>query len=99
MTASEIDELIRALKNGTMSTDEVAEQFRRRSWPSNRRPSPRKFLEMAEQAESDPYPDVPGSYDDVTAAYDRGDLTSEQYDVLSEAVAASIRTESRAAGS
>ena len=54
---------------------------------------------MAEQAESDPYPDVPGSYDDVTAAYDRGDLTSEQYDVLSEAVAASIRTESRAAGS
>lgn len=95
MAASEIDELVRALKSGTMSMDEVAEQFRRRSWPSNRRPLPRTYLEMAEQAESDPCPDVPGSYDDVTAAYDRGDLTSEQYDVLSEAVAASIRAESR----
>lgn len=96
MAVSEVDELIRALKCGTMSIDEVAEHFRRRSWPSSRRASPRTYLEMAEQAESDPHPDVPGSYDDVTAAYDRGDLTSQQYDVLSEAVVASIRRESRA---
>jgi hypothetical protein len=34
---------------------------------------------------------VPGSYDDLTGAYDRGQLTAEQYDVLSGAVADSIR--------
>ena len=90
MAASEIDELIRALKNGTMSMDEVAAQFRRRSWPPNRRPSPRTFLEMAEQAESDPYPDVPGSYDDVTAAYDREEISREQYRTLAHAVADAI---------
>jgi hypothetical protein len=46
---------------------------------------------MAEQL--DPAADVPGSYDDLTGAYDRGELTAEQYDALSQAVAESIRAE------
>jgi hypothetical protein len=90
MPESEVDKLIRAMKSGAMSLDELAAQFRSRSWPSNRRPLPKTYLELASQAESDPSPHVPGSYDDVTAAYDRGDLTAEQYDVLSAAVAESI---------
>jgi len=46
---------------------------------------------MADQQDLEP--DVPGSYDEVTAAYDRGELSAGQYDVLSQAVADSINAE------
>jgi hypothetical protein len=95
VNSSEVTDLIDALKSGAMSLDEVAERFRRRRWPRTRRPTPQSYLELAAQAQLDPEADVPGSYDDVTAAYDRGDLTAEQYDVLSEAVADSIRAEAQ----
>jgi hypothetical protein len=36
---------------------------------------------------------VPGSFDDVLAAYDRGDLSRTQYRVLAEAAAESLRAE------
>ena len=91
MNVSEVDDLIAALRSGDSTLDEVAERFRRRSWPRTRRRTPWTALEMAVQ--QDPEPDVPGSYDDVTAAYDRGELTALQYDVLSEAIADSIRAE------
>jgi hypothetical protein len=48
---------------------------------------------MAAAAERDPDPDVAGSFDEVVAAYDRGELSREQYRVLAEAVADSIRAE------
>jgi hypothetical protein len=46
---------------------------------------------MAEQV--DPAPEVPGSFDEVLAAYDRGEITREQYRTLVEAAAESIRAE------
>jgi len=46
-------------------------------------------MELAERAQQDPEPDVPGSFDDVVAAYDRGELTRDQYRILAEAVAES----------
>jgi hypothetical protein len=96
MSRSEVSECIAALRGGWMSLDEVAERFRQRDWSPARRPAPTTHAEMAQQ--QDVEPDVPGSYDEVTAAYDRGDLTSHEYSVLSDAVAAAINAAALAAG-
>jgi hypothetical protein len=93
MATSDVTDLIAALRAGTLTLDEVAERFRHRSWPRTRRPAPRTALEVAESL--DPEPDVAGSYDDVTAAYDRKEITWEQYRTLVEAAADSIRAERR----
>jgi hypothetical protein len=74
---SEVTELIAALKDGSMSLDEVARRFRERSWPRRRKPAPATYLEMAAAAQEDPEPDVAGSFDDVDAAYERGDLSDD----------------------
>jgi hypothetical protein len=91
VSANEVNELLSALRAGAMTLDEVAERFRHRSWPETRRPAPRTFLEMAEQ--QDAPPDVPGSYDDLTAAYDKGDISQDEYRTLVEAAAESVRAE------
>ncbi len=91
MSSSEVTDMLTALTTGEVTLAEVADRFRRRSWPLTRRPVPETGLQLAEQ--QDPEPDVPGSYDDLTGAYDRGQLTADQYDTLSEAIAESIRAE------
>jgi len=93
MITTEVTELIAALRNGSLSLDEVTERFRKRTWPRTRKPAPKSYLEMAADALEDPRPDVPGSFDEVTAAYDRGELTRTQYRALAEAVADSLRAE------
>jgi hypothetical protein len=93
MITTEVTELIAALRDGSMSLEEVAQRFRERTWPRTRKPAPRTYLEMAAAALEDPEPDVPGSFDEVTAAYDQGELTRAQYRVLAEAVAESLRAE------
>lgn len=90
---SSITTLIAELNSGTMSLDEVAQRFREYSWPRTGRSDPQTYLEMAANAQRDPEPDVPGSFDDVVAAYDRGELTSEQYRTLAKAAAESMREE------
>ncbi len=91
MSSGEVTDLIVALRAGGLTLDEVADRFRRRTWPRTRRPVPASALEMA--AQQDPEPDVAGSYDELTAAYDQGQLTPDEYDMLSGAVAESIRAE------
>jgi hypothetical protein len=88
VSTSEVSECIAALRAGSMTLGQVAERFRQRDWAAARRPAPATYAEMARQ--QDVEPDVPGSYDEVTAAYDRGDLTSDEYRVLSDAVADAI---------
>jgi hypothetical protein len=97
MGTSEVIDLIGALKSGEMSLDEVSARFRGRKWPRTRGPLPQSYAELADAAQLDPAANVPGSYDEVTAAYDRGEITCAQYDALSAAIAASIRAESQAA--
>ncbi len=96
MSATEVTECIAALRAGQMTLDEVAARFRRRNWAATRRAAPVTYAEMARQ--QDVETDVPGSYDEVTAAYDRGELTSEEYRVLSDAVADAINARDRASG-
>jgi len=93
MTSNEVTDLLAALRAGTLSLDVVAQRFRDRSWPRTKPPAARTYLELAARAQQDPDPYVPGSFDDVAAAYHRGDLSRVQYRTLAEAAAESIRAE------
>ena len=90
MSVTDVADLLAAFRAGRMSLDELAERFRHRIWAPTR---PEALTQADLAAQRDPGGDVPGSYDEVTAAYDRGELTSEQYQVLSDAVAEAIRAE------
>ena len=91
--ANEIVELLSALRNGEMSLDQVALQFRERSWSRRDLRRPNNYSELMAADAQDPEPYIPGSFDDVTAAYHRGELTDEQYDVLAAAMTESLTTE------
>jgi hypothetical protein len=91
--STEVTDLINALRGGTMTLDEVAERFRQRSWPRRTAPAPTSYLERAAAAQQDPEPYQPGSFDDVVAAHQDGQINDHEYTVLSEAVAASKRAE------
>jgi hypothetical protein len=95
--ASEVTNLINALRDGTKTLDQVAQRFRERSWPRRATPPPTTYLELAAAAQQDPEPYVPNSFDDVVAAYDLGTVTDKEYAVLSEAVADSKRAEDQRA--
>lgn len=89
--SNEVTDLLDALYEGTMTVDEVAQRFRDRSWPQPLTPEPTSYLEMAMAEAQDPEPYVPGSYDDVAAAYHRGRLSDSDYEKLIEAIADSQR--------
>jgi hypothetical protein len=93
--STEVTEMINALRDGTMTLDQVARQFRQRSWPRRTTLPPTTYLELAAAAQQDPEPYLPGSFDDVAAAHQGGKITDEEYTVLSEAVAESKRAEDR----
>jgi hypothetical protein len=93
MITTEVTELIAALRNGSLNLEEVAQRFRERTWPRTRKPNPASYAEMAAAAQDDPEPYVPGSFDELAAAYRRGELTRPQYRALAEAVADSLRAE------
>ena len=91
--SSEVTELINALKQGSITISEVAQRFRERAWPSTRGPKPQTYLQRAVAAEGDPDPLVPGSFDEVAAAYHRGDISIDDYRTLAEAAADSMRAD------
>ena len=91
--ASEVTNMICALKEGTLTLEQVAQKFRERSWPEPNRPEQQSYQELAVRALDDPDPYVPGSFDDVSAAYHRGDLSRAEYRVLAAAATDSINAE------
>lgn len=91
---SEVTDLLTALRDGTMSLDEVAQRFRDRSWPRPE-PPPATYLDLAARAQEDPEPDPPGSFAEVTAALYRGEITDGDYEVLANAMAESKAAEDR----
>jgi hypothetical protein len=93
--STEVTDLINALRDGTMTLDEVARRFRQRSWPRRATTPPATYLQRAAAAQEDPEPYVSGSFDDVAVAHQEGQITDEEYAVLSEAVAESKRAEDR----
>ncbi len=93
--SSEVTELIAELRSGRLTLDQVAQRFRERSWPDKASPDPQSYEELAARALQDPDPYVPGSFEDVLAAYDRHDLTLDEYEVLAHAAADGMRAHKR----
>jgi hypothetical protein len=89
--SSEITELLNALQDGRMTLDEVAQRFREHSWPRRRPAETSSYEEMVARELEDPDPFIPGSYDEVAAAYHQKRISKDQFQVLSEAVAAAQR--------
>jgi hypothetical protein len=94
---NEVTDLLNALGEGTMTVDEVAERFRGRTWPRRRHTPPATYSELAAAELEDPDPYIPGSYDDVAAAFHQKKITRDQFRVLSDAVAEAQRAEDAAA--
>jgi hypothetical protein len=92
---SEITQLIAALRSGTMNLEQVAQRFREREWPRRNTAPTTSYLELAASAQRDPEPDVPGSFDEVDAAYEQGKLSEDEYDTLAAAMSESLRAEDR----
>ena len=92
---SEIIDLIDDYKAGKLTLDELALRFRSRRWPRTKGQQPQTSLDIAARAQEDPDPYVPGSWDDVAAAYFQGVLTREEFRVLKEAVLEAGRAEDR----
>ena len=90
MSSNDVRDLLGALRTGSLSLDDVARRFRERTWTDRGPRVTRTYLEFAAAAQQDPEPDVPGSFDEVTAAYDRGEISREQYRTLAHAVADAI---------
>jgi len=81
--------MLTAYRDGTYTLDDLSLEFRARRWPRVPDVCPPE-LEQARAAIDDPEPYVPGSFDDVVLAYDRGWLSDDDYDVLSGAAAADL---------
>jgi hypothetical protein len=90
---NEVAELLDALHAGTLTTEDVAERFRTRRWPRRRREAIGDYAEILAGETSDPDVYIPGSFDDVIAAYDQLKINREQLRIFSEAVAESQREE------
>ncbi len=91
--SSEVTELITALQNGHMTLEEVADRFRERPWPRRNTEKAANYLDLAAAAERDPDPYLKGSFDDVAAAFHRGEISDLQYEVLARAMAESMLQE------
>lgn len=89
--SNEINILLQALKDGSMSLAQVAQAFREHSWAPQQSAPAMTYEQLAAAELADPEPYIPGSFDDVTAAYHREELTDEQYDVLANAMTESVR--------
>lgn len=96
---TDVTELIAALQNGSMTLEEVADRFRERSWPRRNTKKAATYLDLAAAAERDPDPYLEGSFDDVAAAFHRGELSDVQYEALAQAMAESMRQEDMRKGS
>lgn len=91
--SNEVTELLNALHEGNMTLEEVAQRFRVRKWPRRQKSDPTSYLDMAAAELQDPDPYIPGSFDDVAAAYHQKRITRDQFRALSEAVADAQRAE------
>jgi hypothetical protein len=91
--SGEVSELLEALRRGNIDLDEVARRFRQRAWTWRRPSRPATYLEMAAAELLDPDLSLPGSFDDVVAAYDAGTITRDQFRALAQAVAQAPRAD------
>jgi hypothetical protein len=91
---SDVTDLIRSYKAGHLTLDELVQKFLARRWPVPPRPNgPSTYLELAARAQEDPGSDVPGSFDDVEAAFFRHEISLNEYTILRAAMSRSAQPE------
>jgi len=90
--SNEVEVWLTALKDGSMSLEQVAREFRKHTWAPLRSTPTTTYEQLATAELADPEPYIPGSFDDVTTAYHQGELTDEQYDVLASAMTEALRS-------
>ena len=95
MSSDDIKNLLAALRTGELTLDEVVSLFRQRAWARSKVAPPQSYAELADAAQVDPGANVPGSFDEVTAAYDRGEIPREQYRALAHAAAEAINAQAQ----
>jgi len=84
-----VTSMLTSFRDGKLTLDDLSLEFRARRWPQVPDVCPPE-LEQARPAIDDPEPYVPGSFDDVVLAYDRGWLSDPDYEVLAGAAAADL---------
>jgi hypothetical protein len=83
---SDVTDLIAAYRRGELTLDQLAQRFREHAWPE-RRPPPRAAGNVYRGEFDDPAPLQEGSFSEVIVAYDRGDISGDEYEVLARAAA------------
>jgi hypothetical protein len=84
-----VTSMLTSFRDGKLTLDDLSLEFRARRWPQVPDVCPPE-LEQARTAIDDPEPYVPGSFDDVVLAYDRGWLSDPDYEILAGAAAADL---------
>jgi hypothetical protein len=79
-----VSAMIDTYREGQLGLDGLGLEFRARRWPQVPAVCP-PALEPAAAAVDDLEPYVPGSFDDVVLAYDRGKLSDGEFEFLAEA--------------
>ena len=87
---SVITDLMDKMIAGTMTVDQVAEQFRTYAWPPGR-PAPATADEAWARTLEDPETPPEGSFFDVSVYFNQRKITGEQYDVLARAAAEGMK--------
>lgn len=89
--ATRLDTILEWLKSGQMSLEQAVEHVRKLHFPEPWSPALGRRHE--EHAHGDiPVPDS-GTFQEISAAYSRGDLTRPEYEALAEAAAAAMRSD------
>lgn len=83
---SEVAKWLEALSSGEKTLEEVVTMFEKRKWTKG--PArPKSYEELVKAEESDPEPQVEGSFDEVSTAYALGQIDNKQYAALAQAAA------------
>jgi tagatose-1,6-bisphosphate aldolase non-catalytic subunit AgaZ/GatZ len=96
--SNEIQALLSALQDGDITLDEVADRFRNRTWPRRNVQKSADYIALATAAQEDPEPYLEESFDDVTAAFHRGEISDYEYEVLAQAMTESMHREGKSRG-
>lgn len=94
MSTNEVLEMLDALAEGRMGLEEVAQLFRQHKWAYRKQRKDESYPDwIGEQLNDSSDLHLPGSFDDVSAALHRNQITIEQYDTLREAALEAIRAQ------
>lgn len=88
---SDVTELLDQLIEGTADLDAVAAEFRGRSWPRRTRAETHDATDLYLLDSTDPVPDPPGAFSEVSGYLAMHRIDLEQYRVLAEAAAAAMQ--------